>query len=57
MKNPTEERRAIILVPIAVLAVIGTILFLGYLTTLLFRIPLGLGLSLPIRLSVLQCSR
>ncbi|WP_455363545.1 methyltransferase family protein [[Eubacterium] cellulosolvens] len=51
MKSPREERRAIILVPIAVLVVIGTILFLGYLTTLLFRIPLRLGLSLPIRLS------
>ena len=49
-KTPYERRRAFILVPIVVFVVIGTFLFLGYLTTLLFRIPLQLGLSPPIRL-------
>lgn len=50
MKNPREELSAIIFVPLAVLAVIATILFLGYLMTILFRVPLELGLSPSIRL-------
>ena len=48
--TPREELRAIIFVPLAVLAVIGSFLFLGYLLTLLFQIPLVLGLAPSIRL-------
>ena len=49
--NPSNNRRALILVPIVVLIVVGAFMFVGYALTLLFRIPVVLGLSLPIRLA------
>ncbi len=49
-RNRHEGRRAIILVPIVVLIVVGAFMLLGYVLTLLHRIPLELGLSVPIRL-------
>jgi len=50
VENPKRDRRAFIIVPSAVLAVVGGFLSLGYVASILFRIPLQLGLSLPIRL-------
>jgi len=49
--NPSNNRRAIVLVPIVVLIVVGAFMFVGYALTVLFRIPVVLGLSLPIRLA------
>jgi len=49
--NPSKNLRAIVLVPIVVLIVVGAFMFLGYVLTVLFRIPTLLGLSLPIRLA------
>jgi len=44
------KARALILVPLIVLAVVASFLALGYLVTILFQIPSRLGLPLPIRL-------
>ena len=49
--NPSNNRRAIILVPILVLIVVGAFMFVGYALAVLFRIPIVLGLSLPTRLA------
>jgi len=49
--NPREDRRrALILVPVAVLIVVGAFFLLGYLMAILFGIPFQLGLSLPLKL-------
>jgi len=48
--RPTKNRRAIILVPIVVLMVVGAFMLAGYALCLVLRFPVVLGLALPIRL-------
>jgi len=49
-RNPEDSRKAIILVPMAVMIVVGAFFLLGYILTVVFRVPFELGLSLPFRL-------
>lgn len=46
----TENRRAIIIVPIVVLMVVGAFMLVGYALCVVLRFPVVLGLALPIRL-------
>jgi protein-S-isoprenylcysteine O-methyltransferase Ste14 len=48
--RPTQNRRATILVPIAVLMVVGAFMLAGYALCVLLRVPIVLGLPLSIRL-------
>jgi len=49
-RNPEDGRKATILVPLAVMIVVGAFFLLGCILTVLFRLPFELGLSPPFRL-------